>query len=76
MISRVLEKTGATIRYQGMMFKAVDKSVLLYGSERWVVTGNIIKVVEGFHHRVYRRIMGMAAPGGAGGEWEYPPVVA
>ena len=38
-IVRVLVKTGATLRYRGMMYKSVTQSVLTYGSESWVVKG-------------------------------------
>ena len=38
--------------------------------------GEIIKVLEGFHHRSSRQITGMAATHGVGGECQYPPVVA
>ena len=51
-------------------------TMIMYGSEIWVVTGDILKVLEGFHHRVARRITGMTATRGVGGEREYPPVVA
>ena len=39
MIERVLAKTEAMVRDRGMMYKAVEQSVLLYDSEIWVVTG-------------------------------------
>ena len=42
-----------------------------HGSENWVVTGEIPKVLTAFHHRAARRITGMTAKRGAGGEWEY-----
>ena len=42
-----------------MMYKAVKQSVILYGSESWVVTGEMIKLLEGFHHWVARRIIGI-----------------
>ena len=32
--------------------------VLPYGSESWVVTGAMLKVIESFYHRVARRIVG------------------
>ena len=75
MIARVLANTGATVRSRGMVFKAVAQLVLLYSSESWVVTGVMLKVLEGFRHQVDRRIMGMTATCGEGGEWEYPPMV-
>ena len=39
MIVRVLAKMGATVRSCGMMYKAVSQSVILYGSDIWLVTG-------------------------------------
>ena len=50
--------------------------MLMYGCEIWVMTGEILKVLEGFHHRAFRRIKGMTTKRVAGGEWEYPLVVA
>ena len=61
MIARVLEITGATVRDQGTIHQAVAQSVILYGSKSWVVTGEIIKVLEGFHHRAAQQITGMTA---------------
>ena len=49
--------------------------VLFYGINIWVVTGEMLKVLEGFHHRAVQRITGMTEKRGAGGEWEYPLVV-
>ena len=46
MIARVLEMTVATVQAQGAMYKAVAQSVLLYASESWVVTADILKVLE------------------------------
>ena len=40
------------------------------------MTGEILKVLEGFRHRAERRITGMMETRGAGREWEYPSVVA
>ena len=68
MIARVLDKTVAMVRARGMMYKAVDQSVLLEGSESLVVTGVILKVLEGFHHRAARGITGMTETHGAGRE--------
>ena len=38
------------------------------------MTGEMLKVLTEFHHRVAQRITGMSAKRGAGGEWEYPVV--
>ena len=59
MIARVLTNKGATVQARGMMYNAVAHSVLLYGSEIWVVTSEMLKVLEGYHHRASRRITGM-----------------
>ena len=67
--------TTETVRARGMMYNPVDQSVLLLGSEIWVVTGEMQKVLEGFHHRVARHIVGMMSTRGAARDWEYPPVV-
>ena len=58
MVARVLERMGERVRYQGAMYKAVVQSVLLYVSEIWVVTGKMLKALEGFHHRAEQWIMG------------------
>ena len=65
----------ATVRSRGMMYKAVDQSVLLYVNKSWVLTGGILNSLEGFHHRVDRQITGTTAEYREGGEWEYPPLV-
>ena len=68
MITRVLESTGSIVRERRMMYKAVSQLVLLYVSESWVVKGEILYVLEWFHHWAARRIMRMTATCGAGGE--------
>ena len=45
MIARVLAKTGATVRDHEMMYKAVSQSVMLYVSDIWVVTGEMLNVL-------------------------------
>ena len=54
-----MAKTGATVQAWGVMYNAVEHSVLLYGSESWVVIGEMIKVLDGFHHWEARRIIGI-----------------
>ena len=48
----------------------------MYGCEIWVMTGGILKVLEGFHHQAARQITGMTVKIVVDGGWEYPPVVA
>ena len=71
----LLTKAGAKVRSRGMIYKAVEHSVIMYGIEGWVVTRVMFKVLEGFHHQVARRIMGVTEKRVADGEWVYPPVV-
>ena len=41
-----------------------------------MVTGDMLKILEGFHHQAARGITGMTETRGAGREWEYLLVVA
>ena len=75
MVARVLERTGETMHAQGLMYKAVAQSVILYGRKIWVMTGDILKVLEGFHHWAAQRITGMMATHRAGRELEYTSVL-
>ena len=43
---------------QGVLYKVVVQTVLMYGGERWVFTGSLLTVIEGFHRQVVRRILG------------------
>ena len=45
----------------GVVYKSYVCTLLLYGSESWVVIGAMLKVLEGFHNWEFRRIVGMAA---------------
>ena len=58
MIGRVLERTVVTVQARGEIYKAVDQSVLLYGSESWVEIRHILRVLTTFHHRSKRRVTG------------------
>ena len=69
MIAMVLMNTGATMRALGVMYKEVVQLVLLYVSESWVLTGEMLKILKGFHHRVARWITEMTNKLGLGGEW-------
>ena len=73
---RVLTKTGAKLKARGMIYKAVAQKVLLYGSKIWVVTGAMLKILEGFQYWEARRITGMASTYVVDRKWEYPPMVA
>ena len=42
----------------GFLFKAVVQAVLLFGSDIWVVTPCMVRVLGGFQDQVERRLMG------------------
>ena len=48
--------------------------VLLYGSESWLVMGEMLKAIEGFNNRSAISITGMTAQHMTGGDWEWTPV--
>ena len=52
MVAKVLLNMGSTVQAWRIMYKAVVQMVLIYGSGSWVVTDEILKLLEGFHHRV------------------------
>ena len=76
MIEKVWDKPEATVWDRGIMYKAVAQSVLLYDRESWVGLGEMLKVMEGFHHWAARHILRMTVTRGEGGELKYSPVVA
>ena len=61
---------------RGIMYKEVPETVLLYGSKSWVVTEAMLKIMDGFHHLVARRIARMTLKRVAYLVWEYSMVVA
>ena len=71
MVTNFLGKTGVPIKYRAVMYKSVVQAVLLYTRKIWVVMDVIVTVLEVFHHRIERRIAGMAARKGCCGEWEW-----
>ena len=64
-------KTGLPIKAQKMIYKELVQAVILYGSERWVVTDAMMTVLEGFHHRISGRIERMTSGRDDDGEWEW-----
>ena len=58
MVLGVLVKAGATVRAKDMFYKVVLQAVLMYGSEIWVITEAMMKVMEGFHYSITQRISG------------------
>ena len=50
MVGMVITKVRATVQARGIFYKAIVKSVLLYGSKSWLVMGDMLKVIEGSHN--------------------------
>jgi hypothetical protein len=77
MISRILSSEDASPKVLGTFYKPIVQSVLLYGSESWVLTKPMIKKLASFHRRCARYISGMHIrpndPNNLDGEWTYPP---
>jgi hypothetical protein len=72
-IARPLIKTGIRMRIVGLFYKAIVQAVLLYGCETWVITPDMLRVLESFHNRTARRIANMM-PRLEDGVWFTPSV--
>ena len=55
-LARVLAVEGVKPKVTGMFYKAVVQSVLLYGSETWVLTRANYDILNSFHMAVARKI--------------------
>ena len=71
-LTRVLSREGEDARTSGQIYLALVQLVLLYGSETWVMTPRIGRVLSRFHHRVDRRLTGRQPRRGRDGVWVYP----
>ena len=54
----VLVKAVINMRSREIFYKLVVQVVLMYRRDTWVVTDAMVEVLEGFRHRIARRIMG------------------
>ena len=61
MLSRVMEKTGATERSREILYKVVVQTVLLYGRQILVIPEATIKVLEVFCHCIASSFTGKTA---------------
>ena len=72
-ITRVLTRENASPRVMGYFYKAVVQSVLLYGSETWVLSTRMLQLLESFHYRCARYISKMYIRKLPDSEqWDYP----
>ena len=63
-------------RTAGRFYVAVVQSVILGGSETWLVTPQLNKSLTGFYHQVFWRMAGMRPERQLDGTWVYTPIGA
>jgi len=72
-IGQVLRRENAPPRVSTKFYKAIKQSVLLYGSETWVLSPAAMARLEGFHIRVAYWMAKEHVPrGGPNLQWVYP----
>jgi exonuclease III len=57
-ISRILMRESATPRISALFYKATIMTILLFGSETWVINNEILQLLTTFHHSIARRLTG------------------
>ena len=73
-LNQVLIREGEYARTLGHIYLVVVQLVLLYGSETWVLTPCMQRLLGIFHHRVERRLMGSQQWKEQDRGWVYPPL--
>ena len=71
-----LRREGLAPRVSGFFFKSMVQSVLVFGTEIWVVTPRMGRVLEGFQDQVERQLTGRLPRRRTDGKWEYTPAAA
>jgi hypothetical protein len=77
MIQRVLARETASHRISTIFYKATIQTVLLYGSETWVITDEILQLLTSFHHSIARRLTNRhprPLPETETDKWTYPSI--
>jgi RNA polymerase-binding transcription factor DksA len=74
-VSKILKREGATAKSMGKFYLAVVQSVLLYGSETWVLSKKMKGMLESFHHGCARQMTRrfIRPDPENDGEWIAPP---
>jgi hypothetical protein len=77
-ISRVLIRESASPRISAFFYKATIQTILLYGSETWVINDEILRMLTSFHHGIARRLTGRyprpISGDGDDGDWILPSI--
>ena len=72
-VGQVLRRENAPPRVSAKFYKAIVQSVLLYGSETWVLSPAVLARLEGFHiHAAYRMAKEHVPRQGPNQQWVYP----
>jgi hypothetical protein len=75
LISRVLTHDSASPRISALFNKATVQTVLLYGTETWVITNDILQLLSSFHHSIARRLTNRhPRPIANTNEWTHPSI--
>jgi hypothetical protein len=75
MLSRILARETTSQKLSAFFYKATIQTVLLYGSETWVITDEILRLLTSFHHSIARRITNRhPRPIPDTDEWIYPSI--
>ena len=72
-LTQILSREGEDAQTSSHIYLAVAQSVMLYGSDTWVLTPHMKRVLGGSDHRVARRLMGRQPRRERDGGWIYPP---
>ena len=73
-MEKVPTKAGPVVQLWEMTEKEVMQKVFMYGSDRWVVMGETLTVLESFNNRVERRIARKTYQHDGDGGWEWTTV--
>ena len=67
----ILRREGAAPRVSGLFFKAMVQTMLIFGSETWVVTPRMVNALGGFQAQVARCLTGQLLWRTPDDKWTY-----
>ena len=71
-ISRLLKREGASARTMGTFYLSIVHSILLYGSETWVLTDTTLRTLSSFHNKIARFLTRRHIKQLPDDTWQYP----
>jgi hypothetical protein len=75
LVRRLLCRQGASRKVMVHFYLTIVQSVLLYGSETWVLSQYCLRRLEAFHHKCARWLCGRHIRRLPDNTWEYPPSI-